>query len=372
MPLTAGQVAALVEKLAPPYLAADWDNSGWQVGDSQKTVSRILLALDVNRQVIGEAVQQGVELIITHHPLLFKPVRRIMRQDGVGELLMRLMEQGIGLYAAHTNLDLAPGGVNDVLAGLLDLQDTGLLQEEGGGHLYKLVVFVPEDYADRVREAVCRAGAGHIGRYDYCTFQTGGTGTYRPLPGAQPFQGQVGEICRAAEVRLETIIPAPLVQRVVAAMLQAHPYEEVAYDLYKLENKLPGAGLGRVGRLPEALTLARLAGLVKEKLGCRGLRLGGDPDRLISRVAVCGGSGGELWRAALAAGAEVLVTGDVGYHLAADMLAAGLCFIDAGHYETERPVLQRLQQYLQTAAAGLGERLTVLVSQSEGARFHFC
>lgn len=371
MPLVAQQVVALVEKLAPPYLAAAWDNSGWQVGDSRKTVSRILLALDVNRQVIEEAVQQGVELIITHHPLLFKPVRQIMRQDGVGELLFRLMEQGIGLYAAHTNLDLAPGGVNDVLAGLLDLQDTGLLKEEEGGYLYKLVVFVPEDYADRVREEVCRAGAGHIGRYDCCTFQAGGMGTYRPLPGAQPFQGEVGELCRAAEVRLETIIPAQLVKRVITAMLQAHPYEEVAYDLYKLENKLPGAGLGRVGRLPEALTLAELAGLVKQKLGCCGLRFGGEPDRVVSKVAVCGGSGGELWRAALAAGADVLVTGDIGYHLASDMLAAGLCFIDAGHYETERPVLHSLQQYLQEAAAGLGERLNVLVSQSEGARFRF-
>lgn len=372
MPLKAEQVVALVEKMAPPYLAAAWDNSGWQVGDSQQNVSRVLLALDVNRQVIEEAAQQGAEMIITHHPLLFKPVRQIMRRDGVGELLFLLMEQGIGLYAAHTNLDLAPGGVNDVLAGLLDLQNVGLLREEEGGHLYKLVVFVPEDYADGVREAVCRAGAGHIGRYDHCTFQAEGTGTYRPLPGAQPFLGEVGEVCRAAEVRLETVIPVQLVKKVVAAMLQAHPYEEVAYDLYKLENKLPGAGLGRVGRLPETLTLARLAGLVKQKLGCRGLRLGGDPDRPVRKVAVCGGSGGDLWRAALAAGADVLVTGDVGYHLAGDMLAAGLCFIDAGHYETERPVLFHLQQYLQAAAAGLGEQLTVLVSQVEGGPFRFC
>ncbi|MFZ5590399.1 MAG: Nif3-like dinuclear metal center hexameric protein [Bacillota bacterium] len=372
MPLKAKQVVALIEKLAPPFLAASWDNSGWQVGDSEKPVYRVLLSLDVKMQVIDEAIRQEAQLIICHHPLLFKPFRQIMWQDNAGQLVHRLIERGIGLYAAHTNLDLAPGGVNDVLARLLDLQEVCPLREEEGGNLYKLVVFVPVEHVDQVREAVCRAGAGHIGCYDYCTFQVPGTGTYRPLSGAQPFKGKVGEICLASEMRLETIIPAGLVKRVVAAMLQAHPYEEVAYDLYKLENKFPGAGLGRVGSLEKALPLAELAGVVKQKLGCRALRFGGEPERLVRKVAVCGGSGGELWRSALSAGADVLITGDIGYHLAGDMLAAGMCFIDAGHFETEQPALLSLQQYLQQEIAGLGEKVEVLLSHNQRSPFNYC
>lgn len=341
----------IMERLAPPGLAEEWDNSGWQVGDPDAVVQKVLLALDVTPEVVGEAEQQDVQLIISHHPVLLKGIKAVRRDHPAGSLFFRLIRAGIGVYAAHTTLDSADGGVNDVLAGVLGLEQTEVLHPVQYERLLKLVVFVPVTHADAVREALGRAGAGYIGHYSRCSFNVRGTGTFCPDEGTTPFIGVAGRLEQVEEVRIETIIKEKATSRVVQAMLDVHPYEEVAYDLYPLENKGVARGLGRLGRLPRVAVLGDFARTVQKVLQAGCLRYGGAPGTKVRRIAVCGGSGGDMWSLARQKGADVLVTGDVRYHAARDMLAAGICFIDAGHFATERVVLPALREQLTAALA---------------------
>ncbi|MCG8402069.1 MAG: Nif3-like dinuclear metal center hexameric protein [Firmicutes bacterium] len=365
MAVKAKDITGRLEKMAPPGLAEDWDNSGWQVGDPDAGVSRVLLALDVTPEVVEEAEKSGAQLIVSHHPVYLKGVQSIRRDHPAGSLVYRLIRAGISVYSAHTNLDNAGGGVSDALARALDLREIQVLHPANYGRLLKLVVFVPVDYAGAVREALGRAGAGWIGNYSHCTFNLRGTGTFRPREGANPFTGAVGELEQVEEIRLETVVRREETRRVLEAMREAHPYEEVAYDLYPLENMVTEQGLGRVGRLAEALPLSQLAGKIKDVLEAAGVRYGGDSDAVVSRVAVCGGSGGDLWPLALRQGAGVLVTGDVRHHAARDMLAAGINFVDAGHFATERLVLPVLRDRLAAALAAAGTPVEVAVSRVE-------
>lgn len=366
MATRAKDVVKVLEKIAPPGLAEDWDNSGWQVGEPGAEVKKVLLALDVTCEVVEEAQSTGAQLIVSHHPLFLKGVKSIRGDHPAGRLVFRLVRAGIGVYSVHTSLDSAAGGVNDALAGVLDLRETGVLHPVRYGRLLKLVVFVPEDYAGAVREALARSGAGWIGNYSDCTFNLRGTGTFRPLEGTNPFTGSTGHLEQVEEVRIETVVKKEEVPKVVKAMLEAHPYEEVAYDLYPLENRGVELGLGRIGLLAEEVTLAQLAKQVQAALGATGLRYGGDPKATVHRVAVCGGSGADLWPLARRKGADVLVTGDVRYHAARDMLAAGMSFIDAGHFATERVVLPVLRDRLSRELAEAGLDIEVEVSRVEG------
>lgn len=349
MPVTVNCAAVcnFIEQLAPLSLAEEWDNPGWQLGDPGAPVQRVLLALDVDAEVCREARERGAQLIVSHHPLFFKAFKQIRLDRPAGALVADLLRAGIGVYAAHTNLDSARQGVNDVLAARFELQHTSVLKPGGGERYLKLVVFVPAEHADTVRNALGDAGAGWIGNYSHCTFAAAGTGTFRPLPGTNPYIGRVGRLEQVHEVRLETILPASLAKRVIEVMLAAHPYEEVAYDLYPLANETtPAAGPGRVGELPRPLPLGDFVRRVRDVLSPPGLRWGGPAERPVRKVALCGGAGSGLWPEALAAGADVLLTGDVGYHQARDMLAAGLAFVDAGHYGTEKVILPALRDYL--------------------------
>lgn len=365
MVVKAKDIVAIMEKMALPGLAEDWDNSGWQVGDPGAPVQKVLVALDVTPEVVDEAEHSGAQLIISHHPVLLKGIKSLRGDVPPGNLLFRLIRSGIGVYAAHTSLDSAEGGVNDALARALGLEEVEVLHPTRYGQLLKLVVFVPAGHADAVREALGGAGAGWIGNYSDCTFNLRGTGTFRPGEGTNPFIGTRGELEKVDEVRVETIVKKEEIGRVLQAMLEAHPYEEVAYDLYPLENRGAPRGLGRVGRLPGEVSLAEFAGMVKEKLQAVGLRYGGDHRAAVKRVAVCGGSGGDLWPAARQKGADVLVTGDVRYHAARDMLAAGMNFIDAGHFATERVVLPAVQDYLAANLQKAGLVVNVVLARSE-------
>lgn len=365
--VTARDLVRVMERLVPPQLAEEWDNSGWQVGDPDAVVQRVLLALDVTPEVLEEAEQQGAQLIISHHPMFLKGIKNVRRDNPAGDLVFRLIRAGIGVYAAHTNLDSAEGGVNDVLARALELQQIEVLHPVQYQRLTKLVVFVPVTHAGVVREALGQAGAGYIGNYSHCTFNLEGTGTFCPGEGTNPFIGTTGRLEQVEEVRIETIVKQEDISGVVQAMLKAHPYEEVAYDLYPLENKGAARGLGRIGRLAEPVALADFAGTVQKVLQAGCLRYGGASDRAVQHVAVCGGSGGDLWPLARQRGADVLVTGDVRYHAARDMLAAGMCFIDAGHFATERVVLPALLEHLTTALAidGLAVDIRVATCEAE-------
>ncbi|WP_151191795.1 Nif3-like dinuclear metal center hexameric protein [Desulfotomaculum copahuensis] len=372
MTVNGAVISNLVEELAPLELAEEWDNSGWQLGDPGASVRRVLLALDVDQDVCREARARDVQLIVSHHPLFFKGIKQIRLDRPAGVLVAELLRAGIGVYAAHTNLDSARRGVNDVLAAGLELRETAVLKPGGRERYLKLAVFVPADHAEAVKRTLGDAGAGWIGNYSHCTFAAPGTGTFLPLTGTNPYTGRVGQLAEVAEVRLETILPASIAGRVIEAMLAVHPYEEVAYDLYPLANRVkPTAGLGRTGMLPQALPLADFAGRVRGILSLPGLRWGGAANRAVRRVALCGGAGAGLWPEALAAGADVLVTGDVGYHAARDMLAAGMAFIDAGHYGTEKVILPALRDYLAQRCREKELPVEFMVSEAQADPFSF-
>lgn len=355
----------IMEQLAPTELAEEWDNSGWQVGDPGAKVGKVLLALDVTREVVEEAEKYGAQIIISHHPMLLKGIKSVRQDNPTGSLIFRLIRAGIGVYAAHTTLDSADDGVNDVLARELGLLQTEVLQQVQYQQLLKLVVFVPVSHADAVREALGKAGAGYIGNYSYCTYNLRGTGTFYPLEGASPFIGTKGSLEQVEEIRIETIIKKEETSQVLRAMLEAHPYEEVAYDLYPLANKGGVRGLGRIGQLPKGVTLADFASMVQQVLHGNCLRYGGTSNSKVHRVAVCGGSGGDLWTLAKQKNADVLVTGDIRYHTARDMLAAGMCFIDAGHFATERVVLPALREQLTKSLALAGFTVDINIAASE-------
>lgn len=359
MAVRCGQVIDWMEEWAPRRMAEKWDNVGLLVGAPYREVERVLVALEVTRAVIDEALEQGAQLIITHHPLFLEPIKVLREDTHPAALVNRLIKSGLCLYAAHTNLDVAPGGVNDLLAGLLGLSDTSPLSETGERVLYKVAVFVPVGHEEEVRRALCEAGAGWIGRYSDCAFESQGIGTFRPLEGTNPYIGEIGKLERVSEVRLETVIPGERLDQALRAMLAAHPYEEAAYDIYRLQNRLPGYGLGRVGFLPHPCTLAEFAGMVKERLGVAAVRLAGNPDRRVKKVALCGGSGMSLVSRALRSGADVYLTSDVKHHDALDALAQGLAVVDAGHYGTEQVVVPAVTRYLRERAEQAGEQLQV-------------
>ncbi|MCL6593993.1 MAG: Nif3-like dinuclear metal center hexameric protein [Alicyclobacillus sp.] len=345
----AADVVAVVDRLAPPSLAISGDRIGLQVGRLDKPVQRVWLALDPYPQVIAEAVHHHVDLLITHHAQIFRPLTQVDTATARGNALAEALAHGLTVYNAHTNLDVAAGGVNDVLAELLGLRAVQVLHETGRERLYKLVVYVPAEHRMAVLQAVCAAGAGQIGNYSHCTFSAAGEGTFLPGAGTRPFIGEVGRLERVGEQRLETIVPAARLDDVLSAMRSAHPYEEVAYDVYALELPGPAYGLGRVGDVPEPTPLAVWAEQVRRVLGLAGVRYAGPPEKPVRRVAVVGGSGGRYAADALRQGADVLLTADCDHHTVAEAVQDGLAVVDATHAALERPVLSKVQAILQAA-----------------------
>jgi dinuclear metal center YbgI/SA1388 family protein len=339
-------VMEAMDALAPRQLAEDWDNVGLLVGSPAQDIKKIIVTLDVTEETLVLAIEQDADMIVAHHPLIFKAMKHLRTDLPLGNMLARLIKNNIAVYAAHTNLDIAEGGVNDTLAAVLGLKESAVLSTTSTEKLVKLAVYIPETHAEAVREAITNAGAGHIGSYSHCTFQSTGLGKFMPLEGTQPFIGEIGRLETAHEVRLETIMPEKISRRVIRAMLKAHPYEEAAYDIYQLQNTGKTFGLGRIGKLPTAMSLADFALTVKEGLQLKTVNVVGNPDKSIRKVAVCGGAGTSLISKAAFAGADVLVTGDVGYHDGQAALSAGIAVIDGGHFATERVVVPRVAEYL--------------------------
>ncbi|MEF3304653.1 Nif3-like dinuclear metal center hexameric protein [Paenibacillus sp. GYB003] len=324
-------VIQLIEQLAPKHMAVEGDKIGLQLGSLRKEIRTALVALDVTEEVVQEAVTLGAELIIAHHAIIYRPLAHLQTDSPAGRLYEKLIKNDIAVYISHTNLDVAEGGVNDMMAEALGLAVTGHLEDIHTDRLKKLVVFVPDTHAQQVRDAMFAAGAGSIGNYGSCSFNIPGTGTFLPREGTDPFIGKPGRLEHVSEVRIETVVPQSAEKKVVQAMLKAHPYEEVAYDLYPMELKGRTFGLGRVGKLPSPLRLNEFAEHVKRSLDVPFVRVVGDPAKPIGKVAVLGGSGSRYVRHALFAGADALVTGDIDYHTAHDALAAGLSIVDPGH-----------------------------------------
>jgi len=328
------EITSYLEELAPLSLQESYDNSGLQVGDPGMEVTGVLVALDVTEEVLLEADKLGYNLVLSHHPVIFKGLRSLTGRNGPERIVKLAVQKEIAIYSGHTNFDAITGGVNSALAERLGLSDQQILEPQGG-QLKKVAVYVPHAQLEQVRQAMFNAGAGVIGAYDSCSFNTEGLGTFRGSAGTNPFAGEPDVFHQEPETRLETIVPSSLAAKVVRAMIAAHPYEEVAYDIYPLDNRDPRTGMGMVGLLKEAMDEKSFMELLKERFSAsvvRHSRLLGKP---VNKVAVCGGGGSFLLGRARAVGADVFVTADMKYHQFSE--AEGeIVVMDIGHFETEQ------------------------------------
>lgn len=324
------EIIQLFEQFSPKGLAMEGDKVGLQIGRLNKKIDRVMIALDVLEEVIDEAIEKKVQLIIAHHPPIFRPLKNVITDTVQGRMIEKLLKHDISVYAAHTNLDVAKGGVNDLLADALGLEKTEVLVPTYETKLKKIVVFVPASHANEMRQVLGNAGAGAIGKYSSCTFSTDGTGRFLPGENALPYIGRNGQLEAVDEVRIETIVPETLLNKAITAMLKAHPYEEVAYDVYPVENKGEILGLGRIGTV-QAMTLGEFAEIVKMALEVDKVRVVGDLTAIVKKVAVLGGDGNKYFTHAKFKGADVYITGDIYYHTAHDAMMDGLNMIDPGH-----------------------------------------
>ncbi|MFA7077221.1 MAG: Nif3-like dinuclear metal center hexameric protein [Syntrophomonas sp.] len=353
-------IVKIVENYFPLHLAAKWDNVGLQIGSLQNPVNKVVIALDLDKEVLQYAVSQKAELIITHHPLFFSGVKSIDYSDFQGSMVKEIIEAGITVYAAHTNLDAGERGLNQILAERIGLQDIKPLDNGYSEALYKLVVYVPVSHEDAVRQAILLAGAGHIGMYRDCSFKVRGTGSFRPLEGSQPFIGQEGILEEVEESRLETVVPKSKLEVVLQKMRQAHPYEEVAYDLYLLARKGPVFSMGRMGKLAAKMDLKDFCTDIKNGLGLKYLRVAGDLDKPVAKIAVVSGAGASFIGKARRQGCDAILTGDLKYHEAKDAVESGIAVIDAGHQGTEQIVSSYLNELLAGEVDKIGLEVTIM------------
>ncbi|QSS98984.1 Nif3-like dinuclear metal center hexameric protein [Pontibacillus sp. ALD_SL1] len=358
------------EEWSPKQLAFEGDPVGLHVGTLNKKVNKVMVTLDVLESVVDEAIENNVDLIIAHHPLLFKPLKQVSPDNEKGRIVQKLIKHDITVYAAHTNLDVAWGGVNDAMCEALGVNVKDVLIETQRERLYKVVVFVPQTHEDKVREALGNAGAGHIGNYSHCTFQTPGIGAFKPEEGTDPYIGTQGEIEKVDEVRMETIVPQSVLKTVLKAMEEAHPYEEVAYDVYPLELQGEKKGLGRMAELDEPMTLESFAERVKDVFDVPALRLVGDKKKTVKNVAVLGGDGNKYISAAKRKGADVFVTGDLYFHVAHDALGMGLNVIDPGHH-VEKVMKKAVHDFLKGKFEQKQISTDIMISEAHTEPFQF-
>jgi dinuclear metal center YbgI/SA1388 family protein len=370
-----GDIVALLDSWYDPSWAEPWDAVGLTCGDPDQDVASVLFAVDPVEAVVDEALESGVDLLVVHHPLLLTPVSSVAATTSKGRVVHRLLRHGVALLTAHTNADVPADGVNDAIARVLGVRDPRVLAPTDGGGMDKLVAFVPVDAADRVRSALAEAGAGALGSYDSCTFSAPGEGRFRPLEGASPAVGSIGAVEVVDEVRVETLYPRPLRTSVVAALRAAHPYEEPAFDLVELA-EVPGGpatgeapaatrGHGRVGLLDEPVPLRTFADHVARCLPqtAHGVRVAGDEDREVHRVAVAAGSGESLLETARRVGADVVVTSDLKHHRVSEFLEdGGPAVVDVAHWAAEWTWLPVVADKVARATAAAGDTVETRVS----------
>lgn len=364
------EIITLFEQWSPKRFAEDWDPIGLHIGQLNRPVNKVMITLDVNEAVVDEAIANGANLIIAHHPPIFSPLKHIWTDTPQGRLIEKCIKHDISVYAAHTNLDVAPGGVNDLLASRLGLEDIEVMEPTISDPLYKLAVFCPVDQADELREVLARSGAGAIGDYAGCSFTSTGTGRFTPSAGADPFIGKVGKMEEVEEERIEVVLPGPLRSKVLKAMLAAHPYEEPAYDFFVLDQRTEEFGLGRVGKLPEAMELSEFAQFVKKALDVPAARIVGDVSKSVRKVAILGGSGSKYIRAAKRKGADVFVTGDMDFHSAQDAELMELAIVDPGHH-VEKVMIEGVARYMEQACTEKGYDVTFIESRVNTEPFRF-
>ena len=336
--INVAQVAQIMEEWAPAWTAEPWDRVGLLAGNPKAEARKIWVALELDEILLKKALAANVDLLLTHHPPLFKPLENLRTDNPQTDRLIKAVAGGLSLFAAHTNLDAAPGGVNDALAERLSLVETRPLEEIKKG-MAKLVTFVPEQELGSVKDALFKKGAGRIGQYNECAFTSLGEGSFFAPEGRTPYLGNPGGRNRVRECRLETVVPSAELGAVIKALYQAHPYEEPAFDIYELKQGPSGFGLGRVGSLPEPLKGKEFLELAARKLGATHGAFAGPVPEKVDKVAVLGGSGGDFIDRAASSGAQVLVTGEAGYHQGERAWDLGICLLVLGHFQTEEIVV---------------------------------
>jgi dinuclear metal center YbgI/SA1388 family protein len=350
-------IAEIIEQLeiwAPPDLAEEGDPIGLQVGDRSRDVKKICVTVDTSPRIIEYALEMEADLIVAHHPLIYKPLKVLTPEEIAADRVIKLVKAGAALYVMHTNYDTAPAGINDILAELLGVVGCKPLTNRRQDSFYKIVTFIPGEAVESVRNAMAESGAGRIGQYTHCSFRVSGMGSFVPLPMADPYVGDVGKLAEVEEYRLEMICAESWLDSVVEAMIEKHPYDEAAYDLYQLANDPIIYGYGRVGTLEHEMSLKDFAEKVRTDLDVKCLKVEGDFKKPVRKVAVLGGGGSSHFKDALSAGADVFVTGDTRHHDVLDANAYGLAMIDAGHFETERPGMIAITHRLKNNYAGCG------------------
>ncbi|MFB6343265.1 Nif3-like dinuclear metal center hexameric protein [Saccharicrinis sp. FJH62] len=350
------EITEVLEAFAPLALQESYDNAGLLVGDPDMNVRGVLVTLDVTSEVLEEAMQHKLNMIVAHHPFIFSGLKKINGKNDIEKCLITAIKNDIAIYASHTNTDAAVNGLNQKFCDLLQLKNCRTLSPMNDA-LVKLVTFVPSDHAEKVRQAIFDAGAGHIGNYDCCSYNLEGEGTFRALEGANPFVGEKDQLHVEKEVRIETVLPAFMQHKVVAAMIRSHPYEEVAYDVFPLKNTWNGAGIGMIGELNEPLPASDFFNVLKKTLNVSVVRHTTFLDGPVQKIAVCGGAGSFLISDAIRAKADVFITGEIKYH---DFFKAEnrIILADIGHFESEQFVKEVFGELLQKNFSKFAVRLS--------------
>lgn len=352
MMVRVGDIARIIETIAPLHLALPGDNCGFQTGSPETRVRGVLVALDPSIEAVRRTVAAKANVLVTHHPLFYEPVRRLDPASSNGAAASLALARSIAVYSAHTSLDAAPEGLARELARLAGLEDVEFFPAPLSERWFKVVVFVPGESRERVHRAMADAGAGALGRYDRCAFVTAGQGMFRPLAGSRPAIGKKGRTEQVDEDRLEVLVEEGAVTGVLAAMKRAHPYEEVAYDVYPLRLPEKG-GIGCLGRM-EGSSVRDLARRLGRKLGAE-VRISGKPPGRIRKAAVVPGSGGSYLAAAARLGARLLVTGEVRYHQMLEAEHLGMGIVELGHDRSEMPAVDIMARALRKGLAETGK-----------------
>ncbi len=339
------EIISYLEQSAPPQYQEHYDNAGLITGQSSWECKGALICLDATEEVVNEAKDRNCNLVIAHHPIIFKGLKKINGKNYVERTIINAIKNDIAIYAIHTNLDNMISGVSGKMAGLLGLQNQQVLSPKENT-LKKLFTFIPKDHITEVRQALFDAGAGHIGNYSECSFNSSGLGTYKAGEGADPFKGEKGKLHEEQEMKVEVIFPFYLQQQVVKALINAHPYEEVAYDIVNLSNNYPMVGSGILGTLPEPVDAIEFLKLLKKTFQVPVIRHTELLDKPVQKVALCGGAGSFLIPTAIAMEADIYITGDVKYHEFFDA-DKKIIIADIGHYESEQFTINLLHELLE-------------------------
>ncbi|MDQ6813739.1 MAG: Nif3-like dinuclear metal center hexameric protein [Bacteroidota bacterium] len=340
------EVLAVLEELAPSSYQESYDNCGLITGDSSLDCTGIICTLDATEEVIHEAIEKGCNLIVAHHPIIFSGLKKITGKNYVERAIIAAIKNDIAIYAIHTNLDNLLTGVNGKMADTLQLQNTKVLLHKQN-NLMKLIVFVPVDHSEKVREAIFNAGGGSIGKYSECSFNVRGKSTFTPGEGTNPYTGQVGKREESDEEKIEIIFPSYLKKKLITAMAQAHPYEEVAHDIISLNNYFQEVGSGLIGDLPQPIEMHAFLSTLKQRFNLEVIRHTPITKAVVKRIALCGGAGSFLIKQALSARADVFITGDVKYHEFFDA-ENELVIADIGHWESEQFTIDLLYDVLRS------------------------